>query len=219
MHRFTVASFLVVSMSALSGVFGNPGDSLNTDMTSPKIYRRETKELKLKLLHSVFYEKMVKPNFAYLECSVSGFKKLYDPGSKTDFANNTRNAQGVYFEDKQQWYRRSTQEEASYDADGCYKPVDGPQTAIGAKLEPFTSIVTKSFKLRTKLFIKELKGIKVDNNVEHNGCVKVVEIFTDDSDLSMYISTAERKDKYFKGLDKVSVIEDELCEIQQYKLE
>ncbi|KAJ1952106.1 hypothetical protein IWQ62_006298 [Dispira parvispora] len=129
-----------------------------------------------------------------------------------------KNAQGVYFEDEKQWYHQAKLQNYPK-IDGCYEPANGPQTVNGIDLKPFTSIVTKSYDKDTKLFIKELEGKKVDNGAEHNGCVQVVDNDTEDSDLGMYISTAERKRKYFKGLGMVTVTEKDDCDVRRYKLE
>ncbi|KAJ1951872.1 hypothetical protein IWQ62_006353 [Dispira parvispora] len=218
MHRFTAVFFLVVSMSALSGIFGNPVNNPATDMTNPKLYRREAKELNFNLVWSVFqrYEDIFDMGEHSLYClkdDLTGSLAV-----KTMYFGEASVAQGIYFEDTNQWYRLAKLRNGINTSD-CYERAGGPETRNKVQLKPFTSIVTPLYPKDTKLFIKELNGTKVDYGAEHNGCVVVEDDYSFEGDLSMYISTGERKRKYFKGLDKVSVIEDKHCEIKQYKLE
>lgn len=102
----------------------------------------------------------------------------------------------------------------------CFNKVPGPQGNKGDILNIYTSVASKSLKVGTKIYIKELDGFKLPSEETHNGCVKVEDtgygLERDQIDLfSYYKANYERVNKGLR-LESVKVKIDSNCKVKAY---
>ncbi|KAJ1952400.1 hypothetical protein IWQ62_006233 [Dispira parvispora] len=133
-----------------------------------------------------------------------------------EMAKATFDAQGIYFDEHKQWYKKVSNRFVELPM-GCFESTDGPQTIFGNSLKPYTSVITQMYNNGTKLFIKELYGVKLGEK-EHNGCVQVVDTSMGDGHIYLYAVIEDRKKEFFKGINKVTATEKKDCEIIEYEM-
>ncbi|KAJ1955484.1 hypothetical protein IWQ62_005519 [Dispira parvispora] len=100
---------------------------------------------------------------------------------------------------------------------GCYAAVDFALGDSGKPLTVYTSAAIKGVKLGTHVEIRELKGLPVNSEQKHNGCVQVTGNYANEGTINLWVYSAAQQKEYFSEIPStVTMTSDSGCKLEAY---